>query len=335
MTVRADIAGLERQDARRILRMMLLIRRFEEASVELYKKNMIPGFIHPGIGEEAVHAGVCDVLQPGDHVIATHRGHGQALARGVDPAALMAEILGRATGTQGGRGGSLHIGDWKHGVMPASPLVGGGLATMTGIALAHQYRGDRGVAVCFFGDGALNRGSFHEAVNMAAGWRLPIIYACIDNGWAISVPRPASTAGELVARAHAYGIPGTVVDGKSVIVCRDAAESAIARARDGGGPSLVFFDCPRGYGHEEGDAQEYRDPDDVEAAALRDPLLLACQEFADRDLVTAQEQSELGAQVDATVRSAVQFAVSSPDPEAATALDHVFPDPSCASQMPR
>jgi TPP-dependent pyruvate/acetoin dehydrogenase alpha subunit len=335
MTVRADVARLGRKDALRILRMMLLIRRFEEASVELYRKNMIPGFIHPGIGEEAVHVGVCDVLQPGDHVIATHRGHGQALARGVDPAALMAEILGRATGTQGGRGGSLHIGDWKHGVMPASPLVGGGLATMTGIALAHQYRCDRGVAACFFGDGALNRGSFHEAVNMAAAWRLPVVYACIDNGWAISVPRRTSTSGELVARARAYGIPGTLVDGKNVIACRDAAESAIARAREGGGPSVIFFDCPRGYGHEEGDSQEYRDREDIEAAALRDPLLLAYREFAGRDLVTAEEQPELEAQADAVVQSAVQFALSSPNPEAATAFDHVFPDPSHRTQMPR
>lgn len=337
MTVHADaVPRLESQDALRILRMMLLIRRFEEASVELYQRNMIPGFIHPAIGEEAVHVGVCDLLQPSDHVIATHRGHGQALARGVDPAAMMAEILGRATGTQGGRGGSLHIGDWKHGVMPASPLVGGGLGTMTGVALAHQYRHDRGIAVCFFGDGALNRGSFHEALNMAAAWQLPILYACIDNGWAISVPRVASTAGELVARARAYGIPGTVADGKNVIACRMAAEPAIARARDGGGPSLIFFDCPRGYGHEEGDSQEYRDPNDIEAAQRRDPLPTAYREFAERGLMTAEEQALLGSEVDAIVRSAVQFAMSSPDPDPVTAVDHVFPDvPSYRTQTPR
>jgi len=337
MTVHADaVTHLEKQDALRLLRMMLLIRRFEEASVELYQRNLIPGFIHPGIGEEAVHVGVCDLLQDGDHVIATHRGHGQALARGVDPAALMAEILGRATGTQGGRGGSLHIGDWKHGVLPASPLVGGGLGTMTGIALAHQYRRDRGVAVCFFGDGALNRGSFHEALNMAASWQLPILYACIDNGWAISVPRRASTAGELVARAQAYGIPGMVADGKNVLACRGVAESAIARARDGGGPSLIFFDCPRGYGHEEGDSQGYRDPADIETAKLRDPLPHAYREFAERNLITPAEQAELEFQTDTIVRSAVEFAMSSPNPEASTAFDHVFPDSrSGPSQMPR
>jgi acetoin:2,6-dichlorophenolindophenol oxidoreductase subunit alpha len=337
MTVHADAAThLDKHHALRILRMMLLIRRFEEASVELYKRNMVPGFIHPGIGEEAVHVGVCDVLQPGDHIIATHRGHGQALARGVDPAAMMAEILGRATGTQGGRGGSLHIGDWKCGVMPASPLVGGGLGTMTGVALAHQYRSDHGVAVCFFGDGALNRGSFHEALNMAAIWQLPILYACIDNGWAISVPRRVSTAGDLVARAQAYGIPGMVADGKNVIACRNAARSAIARARGGGGPSLIFFDCPRGYGHEEGDSQEYRDPDDIEAARHRDPLPIAFREFAERDLVTAAEQAGLESEIDVIVRSAVQFAVSSPNPDAASAFDHVLPDvQSYPSQMPR
>jgi acetoin:2,6-dichlorophenolindophenol oxidoreductase subunit alpha len=337
MTVHADAdTRLDSHDALRILRMMLLIRRFEEASVELYQRNLIPGFIHPAIGEEAVHVGVCDLLQPSDHVIATHRGHGQALARGVDPAAMMAEILGRATGTQGGRGGSLHIGDWKRGVMPASPLVGGGLGTMTGVALAHQYRHDGGVAVCFFGDGALNRGSFHEAMNMAATWQLPILYACIDNGWAISVPRRSSTAGEPVDRARAYGIPGAVADGKDVIACRTAAEPAIARARDGGGPSLIFFDCPRGYGHEEGDAQEYRDPDDFEAAKRRDPLPIAYRAFAERGLMTAEDQALLEPEVDAIVRRAVDFAMSSPEPDPATAVDHVFPDvPSDRTQMPR
>ena len=322
---RSELMDIGRVKAQEMLRNMLLIRRFESAMIELYQKNLIPGFIHPAIGEEAVHAGVQGQLRPVDHVGATHRGHGQALAKGVDPARMMAEVLGRRDGLQGGVAGSLHIGDWSANVLPASPLVGGNIATMTGVALAHKDSGDGGVAVAYFGDGAANRGSFHEAVNLGAVWRLPIVYAVIDNGWAISVPRAASTAGELINRAAGYGIPGELVDGKDLVACYAAAGRAVDRARDSQGPTLLIFDCPRGYGHEEGDAQEYRPREDYQAAVAGDPIPLATETLMSAGLVSQGEVDRMTLLVDEVVRGAVEFGLASPEPESADAFAYVRP----------
>jgi TPP-dependent pyruvate/acetoin dehydrogenase alpha subunit len=320
-----DLVGLAPAKARELMRTMLLVRVFESAMVELYQKNLIPGFIHPAIGEEAVHSGVQGHLLSIDHVGATHRGHGQALAKGVDPSKMMAEVLGRKTGLQGGVGGSLHIGDWSSNVLPASPLVGGNIATMTGVALAHKDSGDGGIAVAYFGDGAANRGSFHEAVNLGALWKLPIIYAVIDNGWAISVPRSSSTAGELVARGAGYGIPGEVVDGKDVVACFEVAGRAISRARNGEGPTLLIFDCPRGYGHEEGDAQEYRPATDYQAALARDPIALARERFSAFGLLDDTGFEELSREIEEIVRQAVEFGLASDEPTPADAFAFVRP----------
>lgn len=316
---------MNQADAERLLGKMLLIRRSEEALVDLYQRNQIPGFIHPGIGEEAVHVGVVDHLDERDHLAATHRGHGQALAKGLPARRMIAESLGRRDGALGGRGGSLHVGDWAIGVLPASPLVAGGLGTMTGVALAHQLDRDGGVAVCFFGDGAVNRGSTHEAMNLASVWRLPIVYACIDNGWAISVQRTASTGGNMLDRARGYGMPGEVINGKDLLACHEAAGEAIARAREGGGPSLLTFDCPRGYGHEEGDAQHYRGRDDYEAARLRDPIPFAVEQLTQAGLLAEQDVQRLEEEVAGEVRDAVEFALASPYPDPAEAFRHVLP----------
>ena len=293
--------------------------------IHLYRRNLIPGFIHPGIGEEAIHVGVCDHLYKTDHIVATHRGHGEALAKGADPNRMMAEVLGRRDGLLRGRGGSLHVGDWSIGCLPASPLVGGGIAAMTGIALAHKLNADGGIAVCFFGDGALNRGAFHEAVNMASIWRLPIVYACIDNGWAISVPRHGSTAGELIDRATAYGISGAYVDGKDIGQCYSAAGEAIERARQGGGPTLLFFDCPRGYGHEEGDAQEYRDRSEFEAAKAGDPLPIAIKLFKHLGALSDERARLIESEAAQVVAEAVGFGLASPLPEPNAAFQGVRP----------
>lgn len=318
-------SGIDASKAAELLRNMLLIRKFESAMVELYQRNLIPGFIHPAIGEEAVHAGVQGHLGPLDHVGATHRGHGQALAKGVDPLRMMAEVLGRRDGLQGGVGGSLHIGDWATNVLPASPLVGGNIATMTGVGIAHKDSADGGVAVAYFGDGAANRGSFHEAVNLGAIWKLPVIYALIDNGWAISVPRTSSTSGALVDRARGYGIPGELVDGKDVGACFAAAGRAVSRAREGDGPTLLVFNCPRGYGHEEGDAQEYRPREDYLAAMARDPIPAAVEAFVEQDLVSQADVDRMTTEVEAVVRKAVDFGLASPEPDPGDAFDYVRP----------
>lgn len=319
------VKPIDKKAAEEMLRNMHLVNIFEQAMVELYQKNIIPGFIHPAIGEEAVHAGVQAHLRPTDHVGATHRGHGQALVKGVDPNRMMAEVLGRKDGLLGGRGGSLHIGDWDSNVLPASPLVGGSISPMTGVALAHQLDGDGGVAVAYFGDGASNRGSFHEAVNLAGVWKLPVVFALIDNGWAISVAREKSTSGKLVDRAAGYGIAGEQVDGKDIVACYEAAGRAIERARAGEGPTLLVFDCPRGYGHEEGDAQEYRPKDDYKAATDREPIKIATEKFLTEGLLTQTDVDVIVAQVDAVVVEAVKFALESPQPDPSDAFTHVLP----------
>jgi TPP-dependent pyruvate/acetoin dehydrogenase alpha subunit len=311
--------------AEALLRTMLLIRRIEEAMIGCYQRNLIPGFIHPAVGEEAVHAGVGAHLDARDHAIGTHRGHGVALAKGCDPKRMLAEVLGRRDGLLGGRGGSLHIGDWSVGCVPSSPLVGGGIGTMTGLGLAHKLDRDGGVAVCFFGDGAANRGSYAEALNMAAIWQLPVVYALIDNGWAISVPRASATAGDLTERARAYGIPAARVDGKDVERCYAAAGEAVDRAREDAGPTVLVFDCPRGYGHEEGDAQDYRPSEDYAAARQRDPIRLATDHFLEAGLLTQVRVDEIEATVRAEVTAAVDFALASPLPEPTEALLHVRP----------
>lgn len=318
-------AAIDAENAEQLLHMMLLIRRVEEAMIDLYRRNLVPGFIHPAIGEEAIAAGVGHHLEARDHAIGSHRGHGVALAKGCDPKRMLAEVLGRQDGLLQGRGGSLHIGDWSVGCVPASPLVGGGIATMTGLGLAHKLEKDGGVAVCFFGDGAANRGSYPEALNMAAIWRLPVVYALIDNGWAISVPRESSTAGDLVERARAYDVFAVRVDGKDIEACYAAAGEAVLRARNDEGPSVLVFDCPRGYGHEEGDAQEYRPKDDYARARERDPIELSTARFIELGLMSRDVADRMDQEVKALVAEAIAYALASPLPSPGDAFLHVRP----------
>ena len=323
---------LDPEDASRLVRTMLLVRRVEEEMIDCYRRNLIPGFIHPAIGEEAVHAGIAIALDERDHVVGSHRNHGVVLARGCEPRRMLAEVLGRRDGLLGGRGGSLHAGDWEIGCLPASPLVGGGIATMTGLGLAHKLANDGGVAVCVFGDGAANRGSYPESLNMAAIWHLPVIYAIVDNNWAISVPRNVSTAGDLVERAAAFGVAAEHVDGKDVAACTDAARRAAARARAGEGPTVLVFDCPRAYGHEEGDSQEYRSKADIEAAVARDPIALATAAFMAAGLMDQEEIEQIRREVDAEVTDAITFALASPHPDPADAFRFVRPSQALKDQ---
>ncbi len=324
-TLPASPGSLDARQARTLVRTMLTIRETELLMIGWYQRNLIPGFIHPAIGEEAVHAGIALALDGRDHIIGSHRNHGVVLARGCSPAGMLAEVLGRRDGLLGGRGGSLHAGDPTKGCLPASPLVGGGIATMTGVGLVHKLAGDGGVGVVVFGDGAVNRGSYPEALNMAAIWDLPVIYAIIDNGWAISVARPLASAGDLVARAAAYGVAAERVDGKDVVACAESAARAVARARSGGGPTVLVFDCPRGYGHEEGDAQEYRDRGEIAAAEARDPVEGGIAALAAAGLITDEDVSQLRREVAEEIRAAGEQALASPQPDPAEALRFVRP----------
>ncbi|MGD2147244.1 MAG: thiamine pyrophosphate-dependent dehydrogenase E1 component subunit alpha [Anaerolineae bacterium] len=317
--------SLKRDTAITVYRNMLRIREFEETMVDVYNAGFIPGFVHPGIGEEAVHAGVCAVLRPDDVITATHRGHGQCLAKGTPPDLMMAELMGKVTGTNKGRGGSMHITHIDAGVMPVSGIVAGGIPMASGAALAFTLEGSDRVAVSFFGDGAANRGAFHEAVNLSAVWRLPVVYVCIDNNWAISVPREVSIVpNDIVARAPGYGIHGLSVDGHDAGAVYRAAADAVQRARGGEGPTLLVCKAPRWIGHEEGDPQVYRSKEDIERARKLDPIPRFKSKLLELGYLSEADDERMRAEATAEIEQAVEFAKTSPLPEAQTALDYIY-----------
>src|SRR5207248_9199530 len=233
MTAACAAAGL--------YRMVRLIRRFEERAIELVRAGDIVGGIHPGIGQEAVAAGVCAALGPSDLVTATHRGHGHVLAKGADPARMMAELTGRVTGLNKGRGGSMHAADFEAGILGANAIVGAGGAIATGAAWARRQLGTPVVAATFFGDGAVNEGMLLEAFNLAALWRVPVVFVCENNGYATTMRVEDAVAGSITVRAEAFGIPSSTVDGQDPEAVLAATQDAVTRARKGDGPS--FLEC--------------------------------------------------------------------------------------------
>ena len=219
---------------------MLTVRAFEEKAGELFAKNLIPGFIHLSIGEEASSVGTCSVLNKDDYVASTHRGHGHMIAKGADPKRMFAELFGRTTGYCKGKGGSMHIADFSIGILGANGVVGGGFPIIIGAGLSIKLRKTDQVGLVFFGDGAANRGTFHEAANMAAIWKLPVIFVCENNLYASTTPADYSLAGGSIAgRASAYGIPGYNANGNDILEVREIVGKAVKRARDGKGPSIV------------------------------------------------------------------------------------------------
>ena len=223
-----------------LFKKMLMVRAFEEKAGELFQENLIPGFIHLSIGEEASSVGTCSVLREDDYVASTHRGHGHLIAKGADPKLMFAELLGKATGYCKGKGGSMHIADFSIGILGANGVVGGGFPIIIGAGLSIKLRKTDQIGVVFFGDGASNRGTFHEAANMAAIWKLPVVFICENNLYASTTPAEYTLAGGSVAgRADAYGIPGYVTDGNDILDVRNTVGRAVKRARDGKGPSIV------------------------------------------------------------------------------------------------
>ena len=258
-TAAGGITGIERDQALALLHEMLRIRRFEEKAAELYSAGKIHGSLHLYIGEEAIAAGAIPMLRPDDAIVTTYREHGHALARGIPAAAVMAEMYGKANGCSRGRGGSMHLFDVGRRFYGGYAIVGGGLPIAVGLALADVLAHRARVTACFFGDGAVAEGEFHESLNLAALWRLPVVFVVEDNDWGISVPRDASTAVPSNAdRAAAYGMPGERVEDNDVEAVWEAAGRAVARARAGDGPSLIEVHTLRLWGHFEGDAQGYR-----------------------------------------------------------------------------
>ena len=294
---------------------MLLIRHFEQEMHRLFLKGEVHGTTHLAAGQEAVPVGVCAALRPDDYLTGTYRGHGQALAKGTDPGALVAEMLGRATGVCGGRAGSMNVIDLEHGLVGCYGIVGGSIAAAIGAALSGR-RQDR-VAVAFFGDGATNQAYFHEGLNFAAVHRLPVVFVCENNFYGEFTPMASATAGgDITARAAAYGIPGVRVDGNDLWAVYAAAREAVDRARGQGVPTLLECQTYRHYGHSKSDPATYRPKEEVERWMARDPLKLARARLLElgvpEDAVAATER-EARERMD----QAVEFALASPYPDPA------------------
>jgi TPP-dependent pyruvate/acetoin dehydrogenase alpha subunit len=294
-------------------RRMVLIREFDTLVPRLVQMGRIKGTAHSAVGQEAVAVGGCLALRPTDHITSTHRGHGHAIAKGVDVGAMMAELFGRPSGVSGGKGGSMHIADFSVGMLGANGIVGGGFGIATGAALALRLQGSDLVVVCFFGDSALNQGAFLENANYAALHRLPVVYLCENNQFAMSMPSARSTNLEHLAdRALGLGMPGATVDGMDVIATHAAVGAAVARARAGEGPTLIVADCYRFDGHHVGDTEVYRSADDAAAWLERDPVAAMRRRLVVAGMLTDGEAADIGAAAAQRVQTAVDAAEAAP-----------------------
>ncbi len=308
-------------------RMMTLIRRFEERVNELYLQGQIPSTLHLYIGQEAVAAGVCANLRRDDYAFSTHRPHGHALAKGVSPQTMMAELYAKATGCCGAKGGSMHVGDVEVGMFPAIAIVGANVPIAAGTALAAKMRGSDQVTACFFGDGATNEGAWHEGLNMAAIWNLPVVYVCENNLYAASTPVAQSFKIEDIAdRAAAYGMPGIVVDGNDVLAVYQASQAAIERARQGSGPTLLECKTYRLCGHSRSDPRTYRSRQEEAEWQTLDPIVRLRQHLLSQNLCPPDQLAQLDQDVERTLDEAVAFAQASPEPSPADLYTHVFSD---------
>jgi TPP-dependent pyruvate/acetoin dehydrogenase alpha subunit len=304
---------------------MLRIRRFEERARELYAAGRIPGFIHLSIGQEAVAAGVCAPLRRDDYLLSTHRGHGHLIAKGGSLRGLMAELYGKATGCCKGKGGSMHIADAPVGYLGANGVLAAGCAVAPGVGFSINLRRTDQVAVTIFGDGAANRGPVHEGLNLAALWKAPVVFVCENNGWASTTAHALSTAGgRIAARAAGYGIPGVTVDGNDVLAVQRAMAAAVARARQGQGPSLIEARTVRFMGHYEGDPQAYRPKSEVEEGRRNDPIQRLRAHLEQAGLLDAAHAARVAQAIEVEVEDSVAFAESSPFPGPDEALDDLF-----------
>lgn len=306
-------------------RTMLTIRRFEEECNYLFMQGRIPSTLHLYIGQEAVAAGVCAHLTESDYMLSTHRPHGHAIAKGVSPKSIMAELFAKKTGCCEGKGGSMHVGDVRVGALPAIAIVGANVPIAAGLALAAKQRGTGQVTVAFFGDGAANTGAFHEGINMAAIWDLPVVYVCENNLYGASTPFAKVFRVENVAdRAAAYGLPGVVVDGMDVEAVYQTAGEAVARARQGIGPTLIECKTYRFVGHSRSDPRNYRSKEEETFWQQRDPIPRLAKRLKDLGLSTDESLALLDQEIQQQIQEAVAYAEASPSPDPADALEHVF-----------
>lgn len=313
-----------------LLEDMLIIREFESTVQKHFAEGEIPGFVHLYLGEEAIAVGACGALTENDYITSTHRGHGHLLARGGDIKKMMAEIFGKATGYNKGKGGSMHIADVSLGILGANGIVGAGLPIAAGSGISAQILGKDSVTICFFGDGASNRGTFHEAINMASVWNLPIVFVCENNLYGISMPqyrtdgRRGQNIKDVSDRAVSYGISGVTVDGNDVMAVNEAVTEAVKKARQGGGPSLVECKTYRWRGHFEGDPTVYRSDEELEQWKKKDPIPRFVKILKDQEIIDEQEYENLRSEVKEKINEALQFAQDSPEPDLSEVTTDVY-----------
>ncbi len=309
-------------------RTMLRIRRFEEKLIELKARAAIPGVLHLYIGEEATATGVCAALRPDDFITSTHRGHGHCIAKGGKISRMMAELFGRATGYCNGKGGSMHIANLKLGILGANGIVSAGMPIAGGAALSAKMRGTDQVVACFFGDGGANQGAFHESLNMAAIWKLPVIYVCENNQYAISVAQNRSSSiTDVYIRKEAYGIQGCKVDGNDVTAVYEAARDAVQRARKGEGPTLLECKTYRWRGHYEGEADRtftYRTREEIEKWKKKCPIEAFQKRLLEEGTFSQTDFDQIDVEVKQEIEEAIRFANDSPFPEPEDALQGLY-----------
>ena len=304
---------------------MTKIRAFEEHAAELFAAGKIPGFVHLYVGEEAVAAGVCANLRPSDYITSTHRGHGHLIAKGGDVKLMMAELFGKRTGYCKGKGGSMHIADLNLGIMGANGIVGGGPPLAAGAAFACKYLGKDDVAVCFFGDGASNQGTTAEAMNLASCWKLPVVFINENNQYGISCcVGKATCVADIADKAAAYDMPAVTVDGNDLMAVYEAASEAVARARKGGGPTLVECKTYRHRGHFEGDPATYRPEEEVAEWKTKDPIPRIERKLLEMGVLTQGRVDEIRSTIAKEVDAAVEFAAASAFPAPSEVTEDVY-----------
>lgn len=318
-------SALTGDDLISLYRMMFLIRRFEEKASDMYARGKITGFSHLYIGEEAVAVGALSALSEKDYVISSYRDHGHCLAKGADPNLVMAELFGRASGISKGKGGSMHLFDNKLRFLGGYAIVGGGLPITVGVGMALRYKEEDAIIASFFGDGATNAGAFHESLNLASAWKLPIIFICENNFFAIgtSLAR-VSPPKELYKRAKAYDMPSEQVDGMDVLAVKEATEKAVERARDGDGPSFIEAATYRYRGHSMSDPDDYRTKREEKIWKERDPIVRLAKQLRDQAIISPDDLKDLQAEIDAAVDESVRFADSSAWPELEQLMKDIY-----------
>ncbi len=312
-------------ELRELYKQMWLIRFFEEKVDEFFAKGMIHGTTHLSVGQEASAVGAIAVLEDKDKITSTHRGHGHCIAKGATVNGMMAELFGRTTGYCKGKGGSMHIADVDKGNLGANGIVGGGFAIAAGAALTSQMKKEGYVVLCFFGDGASNEGSFHEALNLASIWKLPVIFICENNQYGMSGPvKEMINIEDIAGRAASYGIPGKVVDGNDVFDTMNGVSEAVERARNGEGPSIIEAKTYRSKGHSKSDAKKYRTREEEKEWLLRDPIKLMAEVMIEEGIFTQQEADQIKADAKKEVEESVEFAKNSPEPTLDALMEDIY-----------